>query len=515
MSRGKKQKMPKTKPCQKATLARRQKGEVLKMNQIELIKDLQHKGMGPSEIAERLKLDRKTVSKYIKLEDYSPVQPIKKQYSSKLDQWKPLIDRWKEEDRKMRFKQRHTAKRIHDRLQEEYPNEYDCSYELVQRYCKQKKEQTGEKAGALELVWYPGEAQVDAGEADCYENGQLGTYKYLCISFPYSNSAYLQLFGGETAECISQGLQDIFMRIGGVASRLVFDNASGVGRRVGEKVRFAELFLRFKIHYGFEVVFCNPASGNEKGNVENKVGYLRRNLLVPIPSFTNIETFNRELLERSEADWTREHYKKLRPIAELFNEDQKALGSLPTKPFQACRYERLKTDGYGKFCLEGNHWYSSSPEMAGRELVVRISAHYVEPLDGQGEAMTRHRRRFGNIRTDEIDARTTMARLLKNPGAWHNSGIRTIVPTGLREHMDALDKTGLREVLRSMKELTWTYGFETAISAMDEAVKRDALNYSNSAVLAARIISSGLDVLPESGPDLSSYDKLLPERRVI
>ena len=69
---------------------------------------------------------------------------------------KPQIDRWMEEDRKIRFKQRHTAKRIHDRLQEEYPEKYDCSYELVQRYCKQKKEQTSEKAGALELVWYPG-----------------------------------------------------------------------------------------------------------------------------------------------------------------------------------------------------------------------------------------------------------------------------------------------------------------------------------------------------------------------
>jgi hypothetical protein len=52
------------------------------------------------------------------------------------------------------------------------------------------------------LVWYPGEAQVDAGEADCYENGELCTYKYICISFPYSNVAYTQIFGGETAECI-------------------------------------------------------------------------------------------------------------------------------------------------------------------------------------------------------------------------------------------------------------------------------------------------------------------------
>jgi hypothetical protein len=91
------------------------------MVQVDMIKDLQRKGMGPIEISERLGLDRKTVSKYMKIEDYNPKQPIKKCYESKLDRWKPIIDGWMEGDRKVRFKQRHTAKRIHARLVEEYP----------------------------------------------------------------------------------------------------------------------------------------------------------------------------------------------------------------------------------------------------------------------------------------------------------------------------------------------------------------------------------------------------------
>jgi len=76
---------------------------------------------------------------------------------------------------------------------------------------------------------------------------------------------------------------DIFHHIGGVPRRIVFDNAGGVGRRVREKVTLADLFLRFKCHYGFSVSFCNPASGHEKGHVENEVGYVRRNYFVPIP----------------------------------------------------------------------------------------------------------------------------------------------------------------------------------------------------------------------------------------
>ena len=76
------------------------------------------------------------------------------------------------------------------------------------------------------------------------------------------------------------------------------------------RVTLAELFLRFKCHYGFSVSFCNPASGHEKGHVENKVGYLRRNLLVPIPMVASLEGWNEELLELAERDFQRPHYKK-------------------------------------------------------------------------------------------------------------------------------------------------------------------------------------------------------------
>jgi transposase len=180
----------------------------------------------------------------------------------------------------------------------------------VQRYIKQGKADRTESPGFLELVWEPGEAQGDFGEADIIEAGVRRTIKYFALSFPASNAAYLQVFDGETAECVSQGLQDIFNRIGGVPSRIVFDNASGVGRRVRDRITFAELFLRFKCHYGFSVSFCNPASGNEKGNVENKIGYLRRNFLVPIPEVESIELWDSELLARAEHDFHRPHYKR-------------------------------------------------------------------------------------------------------------------------------------------------------------------------------------------------------------
>jgi DNA-binding transcriptional MerR regulator len=96
---------------------------MLQMNQIDQIKDLQRQGYGPKEIGARLGLDRKTTAKYMRTEDYSGGVPSRKDAPSKLDPWKAEIEQWLEEDRRMRFKQRHTAKRIHERLEAEHPNE--------------------------------------------------------------------------------------------------------------------------------------------------------------------------------------------------------------------------------------------------------------------------------------------------------------------------------------------------------------------------------------------------------
>ena len=103
----------------------------------------------------------------------------------------------------------------------------------------------------LELVWDPGPAQVDFGEADFYENGKLVRKKYLTVSFPYSNDGYSQVFGGETAECVCQGLLDIFEFIGGVPPLLIFDNATGVGRRIGDMIHETVTFFPFSCSLPF------------------------------------------------------------------------------------------------------------------------------------------------------------------------------------------------------------------------------------------------------------------------
>jgi transposase len=142
-------------------------------------------------------------------------------FCPKLDAFKPVIDEWLENDKSAPRSQRHTAKRVYKRLTREVEG-FNCSYRLVAQYISYRKKQiyAGEKAGYLPLEHKPGEAQVDFGTAEFYENGRRITGKYLEVSFPYSNKGFLQLFYGENIECLLEGLDTIFRHIGGVSHEL-------------------------------------------------------------------------------------------------------------------------------------------------------------------------------------------------------------------------------------------------------------------------------------------------------
>jgi hypothetical protein len=317
------------------------------------------------------------------------------------------------------------------------------------------------------------------------------------------------VFGGETSECVCQGLKDIFEYIGGVPSLLVFDNATGVGRRIGQVIQEAELFQRMRAHYRFSVRFCNPNAGHEKGNVENKIGYTRHNVFVPIPIINDIESFNKEFLDKHKIKAQENHYKKMMPIHKLFEDDRKALLKLPTVPFDACRYVYIKADGYGKVRVDDRHYYSTSPECGNCEVLVGIRAHTVDILTEGLHLLVRHSRQFGEKRSDTIDYRTSIAILMRNVGAWPNSGVRELVSDMLRNAMDEQPREALQSTLRTMHLLTRTYNFETAVAALEEGLRINRTNFCDAAILAARIAGYGLDNPPEAGPDLRVYDDLL------
>jgi len=110
------------------------------MEQIHRIKELQLQEKGPYQIAKELNIDPKTVRKYMEQEDFSPKIPIPEIRTSKMDPYRNTIETWLSEDEQNRHKQRHTSKRIYDRLSKKFP-EFNCSYPTVNRYVRNLKQQ--------------------------------------------------------------------------------------------------------------------------------------------------------------------------------------------------------------------------------------------------------------------------------------------------------------------------------------------------------------------------------------
>jgi transposase len=358
----------------------------------------EYKGMSLRAIAKETGHSFQTIKKYANKEDGNPLPTPRKPKQSKLDPYKAQIDKWLEEDRKVPRKQRHTGTRVYRRLLEMYGEEFSVSLRTVQYYvAKKKQEMYQDGEGYLPLEHSPGEAQADFGSFTYQDKkGVEQEGFFLTLSFPYSNASYAQVVPGQNQECLLQGLKQIFEYIGGVPKRIWFDNLSAAVTSIHRngKRTLTELFQKFALHYNFQYEFCNPNSGHEKGHVENKVGYIRRNFFVPVPVIPDIEEYNRTLLYRCDQDMDRTHYRKGKSIQEWFEEDKKAFGRLPKTSFDVYRLERAKADKYGKVRYAKN-LYSTSPEFAQKEVWLKITYNRVIVLSDEYDIVMEHPRLYG------------------------------------------------------------------------------------------------------------------------
>lgn len=377
------------------------------VDKIDDIRRLGRNGASVASISRDTGVSEPTVRKYLREQDLSerPPEIGGAPRSPLLEPFEALIDSWLLEDRRCWRKQRHTAKRVYDRLVAE--EGFEGSYSTVRRYVRRRREELAagldarEAQGFLLLDWLPGECQVDFGQADFRVRGVVTRGHFLVVSFPHSNVGFAQVFWGETAECVCQGLKSVIEFVGGVPLRAVFDNATEVGRRVGAQISTSALFRRFAAHYGLDYSFTNPYSGNEKGSVENKVGALRRNLFVPMPQIWDVKAYNGRLLDACLAlSEGKPHYRKGEPESELFGDDRAALSPLPSAPFACVRWITRKCDRQGSFKAGGEHRYSAGPANASREVAVAMGAFDVTVVGPGGEVVAEYAREWGEAPTD-------------------------------------------------------------------------------------------------------------------
>lgn len=489
-------------------------------------------GKNISEINRITGKDRKTIKAYVEKEDWNESETQAKSGGDfpKLDPYKAEIDSWLNEDKKAKKKQRHTALRVFNRLVEKYGEEFNCSYRTVAGYFgMRKKEIYSSEKGHLPLEHIAGEAQADFGDAEYYENERLYGGKYLNLSFPFSNKGYLQQFRGENQECLFEGLVSIFEHVGGVPPKIWFDNTSTIVKKVLKNGgrELTDDFLRFQAHYRFEAVFCNPDSGHEKGNVEGKVGYHRRNLLVPVPRFNSLESFNMELLVKCEKDALREHYRKGEDIEELFQSDKDRLLPLPVTPLDVSKYITVRTNKYGRFYLaNGLHEYSISPKYSDCSVRVKITASEVIPLDDSLREIVVHQRLYGNYKQQSMKWLPYLKQLSRRPGALKYSGIYQLLPPSMNSYLEKCDKSSVGKVLQMIATLTELSNFEKAVETVDNALDYEVTDTDSLLNLHKRIHSDSVELPPlklqENVPDLagictdlSLYDRKLKKEGVL
>lgn len=488
------------------------------------------KGENISQIADALHLDWKTVQKYVDRTDFNlpaPKPASEQRFCPKLDPYKPTIDQWLEEDKSAPRKQRHTAKRVYHRLLKAF-QEFDCSYRTVASYyaVKHKELFSGPKDGFLPLEHKPGEAQVDFGTAEFYENGKKRTGKYLEVSFPCSNKGFLQLFYGENMECLLEGLDAIFRHIGCVPAELWFDNTKTIVTNIirGGGRSLTEKFERFREHYRFKAVFMNPGEGHEKGNVENKVGYQRRNFMVPVPRFLSLTAYNRQLLDLCEEDADREHYRHNETIEELFQKDLKQCHPLPTVSFELTGRMPITTNKWGKFYLnKGMHEYSVSPKHAESKVNLILTSSLVIVQDENYHEIVRHRRLYGDTKQHQMDWLPYLRQLSMRPHALKYTGIYDMMPGTMKEYLEGCSHTEVGRVLKTLTELTNRTGFESAVNTVNQAIYYDAKDadslknlyrrlYSNAPELPPMPLNPGIPQMKQMSANLIAYDAFLERK---
>lgn len=465
------------------------------------------KGLNVSEIHRKTGFAHKTITKYLDQVDFNVMLAIKKQRKSILAPYHAQIDQWLEDDKKARRKQRHTALRVFNRLVQQY-SEFNVSYRTVANYVKAKRKRIYQNDCFLPLEHPKGEAQVDFGHAEYNENGLKTSGSYLVMSFPYSNAGFGLLFPGENSECLLEGMKQIFNHIGGVPTRIWFDNASSMVVKIkegGERI-LTESFIRFKSHYGFSDAFCNPSSGNEKGHVENKVGYIRRNMLVPIPELKSLHEFNQLQLIRCDQDMARDHYKKEQPISKLFTEETPSFLPLPAVDYEVCRYDSALADSYGKIRLdEGKRTYSTTPVMAGCSVKIKQTALSVYILDENLKTIVEHKRLYGSQK-EAMDWLPYLIQLSRRPGAVKYTPVYAMFPLNLQQQLSVVSKTDCGKILKTIAELTKKNGFEKAIDAVGKTIERGVIDADSIVATFNRIHTTQLDLpdvrMPEGIPEL-------------
>lgn len=336
-------------------------------------------GMSRRAAAREFGLARKTVAKMLEYSvppGYQRQKPVRR---PKLGPWQGAIDAILNDDKQRPRKQRHTAKRIFERLRAEHG--YTGGYTIVKDYVRNQK--LGGREMFIPLSHAPGEAQADFGEAQVVIAGVEHKAHFMAFDLPHSDDCFVQAFPAETTEAFLEGHVRAFEYFGGVPTRILYDNTTlAVARILGDGERDkTRAFSELQSHYLFADKFGRPAKGNDKGKVENLVGTARRNFMVPMPRAASWEALNEQLAR----DCLGRRAQRLRghkeTIGERFERDRAVLLPLPPARLEACAKATVRVSSISLVRYKTND-YSVPTQFGHRQVLVKAYVHRIVIVSG-------------------------------------------------------------------------------------------------------------------------------------
>ncbi len=428
-----------------------------------------------------------------------------------------------EEDKALPKKQRHTAKRIYERIKE---MGYQGKYTQVKEAVREIKRLTQEVH--MPLDHRPGEAQVDFGYVLAKVAGVLRKVAFFVMVLPYSDAFFVMAFERECTESYWEGHVRAFEFFGGVPQRISYDNSRVlVSKIIGPHERkLTDGFLKLQSHYLFREHFCRVRRPNEKGVVEGVVKFTRLNFFVPVPQVDDLEELNARLVEQCREDMKRRLRGKSGTKAELLKEDQAAFLSLPAAPFDACRKQPTRANSLSLVRFDDND-YSVPVAYAHHEILIK---GYVDRVVlCHREKMVAEHKRSWDREGVFFDYIHYLPLLQRKPGALDHA--RPLANLNLPECFEILRRRliieeekqgyGLREFIRVLRLLE-DYHMSKLREAVEKALSmrthsRDAIaqfliprfSWEQSTFILAKC--QHLRLVKVATPDITAYRTLLCE----
>jgi transposase len=352
-----------------------------------------------------------TLTKILENAEPPGYRKLKEREKPVLGPFIPLILEILEADKKAPPKQRHTVKRIFERLRE---RGYAGGMTVVGEEVRRIKQRSAEVF--MPLAHRPGEAQCDFGEATAVYRGQERKIHFFVMTLPFSDALFCQAFPRECTESFQEGHRRAFEFFGGVPKRITYDNSKIAVTKIIQKRGgvFTAEFLRLESHYLFAHHFCLVRRPCEKGHTETLVGYSRRNFMVPIPEFDDFEVFNGQLAESCRQDLQRKLRGKADIKAVLLEDDRRAMLPLPPNPFEARRVEPCQASSLSLVRFDCNDY--SVPTQYAHQAMMAIGGIEKVRFVVRDRVVAEHPRDWGkeNVHYDPVHY---LALLERKPGA--------------------------------------------------------------------------------------------------